>query len=458
MITESEIIARARSLLSGKPTFANDSSQFMEELSTVLAVGVHKAVQESNSDRNEFYTETAQLDSSLLAKASDEGRIPNRPLPQIVKCDITSEGYQKFDGDSAIISDIGTKYIFEGTVIVDGNTVQAILRQEEKNLYSYIPTAEEWQEFMVGGKKTSRFFVYSNGLLWEDYENIGDLESNGKGYITRYNILDQLYIRTGNNFLGKVPDSQIDIVSYDTEAKDIQVEAPLYAEGIEQSVEIKVVEILQSSQSQESAQSVAKSLPFWRLKLGGSGYDTDYIDDVMKEFPEALSVRAWGEKRESIIYDRDNINVIYISALREENQSSFGYEVIELLRGKKHILQVQFEWRDPILVPSSITITGQIERTKSIPDSATKIKTAIGKYYSLYAEKADRKNAIYKSFMNSIIQSTLVFENLLPNKPRNQEPEFEAVISGNQMPSSPRDIIYIPVENITTDITFISNV
>ncbi len=119
MTTESEIIARARVILAGKPTFVTDDSQFLEELSTVLGVGVHKAVYESHSDRNEFFTETAQLESSLLAKASDEGRIPNRPMPQIVVCELTSDGYQEFDGDSVFLSDIGTKYLIDGIVVVD---------------------------------------------------------------------------------------------------------------------------------------------------------------------------------------------------------------------------------------------------------------------------------------------------------------------------------------------------
>ncbi|MCK5016294.1 MAG: hypothetical protein KAS32_04405, partial [Candidatus Peribacteraceae bacterium] len=336
MSTESEIIERARTILTGKSTFAIDDNQFIEEIATVLGVGVNKAAYESHSNRKEFYSNTAQLDSSKLAKASDEGRIPNRPLPQIVKCEMTSNGYQEFDSDSVFLSDIGTKYLTDSIVVVDNNTVEAVLKQEEKKPLSYQATLEDWQEFIIGGGRTSRFFVYNGGNLWENFENIGDLESDAEGYITRYNTLDQLYIRTGNGFLGKIPNGQIDIVSYDTYSIDIQVDAPLYADGIEQAVEIKVIEVLQNSQPQESADSVSKSLPFWRLKAGGSGYDTDYIDDIRSEFPEALSVRAWGEKKESATYDRNNINIIFISALRQNNQETFGNEIIDFIKEKKN--------------------------------------------------------------------------------------------------------------------------
>lgn len=460
--TTEEIRARAAVLLSGKPSFVDDDAEFKQSLVADMAVAVDMATHEAQAARNEFFSDTSQLDSSKLAKASDEGRIPNRPLPQIIKCDIASEEYQEFNGDSVVTSDIGTKYLFDGIVIVDGNTVQATLRQEEKKTYSYIPTSEDWQDFIVGGKKTSRFFFYSNGILWEDFEDIGGLTAGGEGYITRYTILDQLYARTGNGFTGKIPDSQIDIVSYDTESQDIQIGAPLYAQGIEVDVEIKVIEIRQSSKPQESALSVDKGLPYHRLSRGGSGYDTDYQNDVMTEFPETLSVRAWGEKRESAAYDRDNINEIFISAWREENQGTFGYEIMEFLKEKKHILQVHFKWVDPLLTPSSITITGKIERTKDLSEdfavSKAKLKEDIGTHYKLYTERADRKNTIYKSFVNSVIDKTLVFENLLPNKPRNQEPEYELVITGPQFQSSPREIIYIPDENITINIMKVSNV
>lgn len=458
MSTENDIISRAREILSGKPEFVTDNSQFIEEISTIMGVGVHKAVHESNSDRNEFFSETAQLESSLLAKASDEGRIPNRPLPQIVKCDITSEGTHAFNNESVAISGIGTKYIFDGAVTVDGNTVQATLRQEEKKAYSYVPTTEEWQEFVAGGKKTSRFFVYVNAILWEDFENIGDLPSSGTGYITRYNILDQLYIRTGNDFLGLIPDSQVDIVSYDTDSQDIQIDAPLYAEGVEKAIEIKVIEIIQNSQLQESALSVSKSLPFHRLKSGGSGYDTDYQDDIAEEFPEVVSVRAWGEKRESSTYNRDNINIIFISALRENNQETFGVDVINFIRAKKHILQVEFKWIEPIMVLSSITITGKVERIKNISESIIKIKEEIVKYYGLYSAIGIRKEKIYKSPLNSIINGTLVFQNLLPNKPRDEEPEYETVITGSQFPSNPREIIHLTEDNVTVNIAAVKNV
>lgn len=457
MTTETDIIARTKELLSEKPSFMAESDQLMVEMSTVMGVGVNMVVTESHNDRNEFYTETAQLDSSKLAKASDEGRVPNRPLPQIVKCEITSDEYVEFNGDSVAISDIATKYIFDGVIVVDGDTVQATLRQEEKKSYFYTPTSQDWQEFIVGGKKTSRFFVYVGGKLWEDSEAIGDLEAGAEGYVTRYNTLDQLYIRMGNPFLGKIPDGQIEIVSYDTESQDIQVDAPLYVEGIEQTVEIKVIEILQSSQPQESADSTAKSLPMWRLKAGGSGYNSDYIDDIRNEFPESLSVRAWGEKKESAIYDRDNINIIFISALRQNSQETFGVEVIEFLKSKKHIMQVEFEWKEPISIASSITITGKTERTKTISTSKTALTTEIAKYYGLYADKAYRKNRIYKSFLNQIIDSTKVFENLLPNKSRDEDPEYEVDITGSQIPSGQREIIHIPNENITFAITKVDN-
>lgn len=457
MTTETEIIARAKEILSGKSTFVTDDSQFIDDISTMLGVGVNKAVHESHSDRNEFFSETAQLDSSLLAKASDEGRIPNRPIPQIVNCEITTASQQTFNGDSVFVSEIGTKYLYDGSIVVDNETVQIDLRQEEKNSYTYQPTAEEWQEFVVGGKKTSRFLAYVDSILWEDFEAIGDLGEESEGYVTRYNTLEQLYIRTGNGFLGKIPVGQIDIVSYDTEAQDIQVDAPLYAEGLNESVEIKVLSIVQTSQAQESAQSVAKSLPFWRLEAGGSGYGSDYIGSVSKEFPEALSVRAWGERRESAVYNRDNINVIFISALREENQETLGSEVLAFINAKKHLLQVEFEWKEPILIASSLTIIGKIEKTKSKSDSEESLKTAISKYFALYAEKEYRKEKIYKSFLGSIVRSTSVFENLLPYKPRNEEPAYEISITGSQIPSGKREIIYIPEGNITVNIAHVSN-
>ena len=457
MSTEQEIIDRSRELLAGKPSFADDNSQFMTELSTVLGVGVHKSAYESHSDRNEFYSETAQLDSSLLAKASDEGRIPNRPLPQVVTCSIKADGYQEFTEDSVFISDLGTKYLIDGTIIIDGETVYATFRQEDKKDYSYMPTAEEWQEFIVGSNETTRFFVYVNGNLWENFEDLGELESEANGYVTRYNIYDQLYVRTGNGFLGKIPDSQINIVSYDTKSLDIQVGASLYAENISQNVEIQVTAIIQNSQPQESARSVAKSLPFWRLQSGSNGYASDYINDIKGEFPEVLVINVWGEKKASQDYNRDNINIIFVSVLRENNQSTLGSEVIDFLASKKNVMQVDFEWREPILISSSIAITGEVERSKIISSSESAINTAITKYYGLYAAKEDRKNKIYRSNVDEIIKSTGVFDNLLPGKARNNEPDFEYTITGSQTPSNPREIIYIPLENIAISIAQVDN-
>lgn len=457
MTTEAEIISRAREILTGKEAFADDASLFLDELSTVLAVAVDMSIYESHSDRNEYFSETAQLESSLLAKASDAGRIPDKPVPQIVTCEISCDETVEFNEDTEFLSGINSQYLINGTISVDSGTITTDLTQEKKVLYSYTPTGAGLQEFVVGNSKTSRFYVYVNSKLWEDFEKIGELKEDGEGYITRYNILGELYIRFGNGFLGKIPDGQINVVSYETESQDIQVGSPLQALGISEDVEIKVISIVQYSQPQESAESLSKSLPFWNLKAGGSGYDTDYIDDIKQGFPEVLTVRVWGEKKESSRYHRDNINVIFVSALRAGNQEKLGYEIIELLKSAKNVLQIQFEWKEPTLISSSISITGTTERTKNITTSEAVLREAIGLYYSLYAGKDVRKNKIYKSNITSIIKATGVFDNLLPNKSRNDEPEYDFEISGSQIPSSGREIIYIPDENITIDISHVDN-
>ena len=457
MNTTDEILDRAIKLLNEKPTWANDSEEFKKDTASMLAVAVDMASYESHSDRNEFYSDTAQFDSSKYAKASDIGKVPGRPLPQIITCSVKVDGIQEFNENSIFLSDNGLKYLIDGTVVIDNETALVTFRQEEKKEYHYTPTSLDYQNFVVGSKKTRRFLFYVGNHLWDDLESMGELKGDTEGYVTLYNIYDQLYVRTGNNFAGKIPDGPIKVVSYDTESNSIQVGAPLYAVGETQPVEIKVTAILQSPQPQESADSVDQSLPFVRLQGGSNGYELDYVNDIRTGFPGALFVNCWGEKKNSQTYNRDDINVIFISALRKENQGTFGAEIVEYMEGLENVMQINFEWREPILIASSISIVGKTERSKVVSTSEAEINAAISKYYGLYAEKVFRKDNIYKQEIDDIVKATGVFNNQLPGKSRRDQPNFELTITGSKMASNKREIIYIPVENITLDIKHIDN-
>ncbi len=454
MSTQTEIINRARALLVDKSEFASDSSRFIDELSSMIGVGVDMAVFEAQTCRNESFTATAILESSLIAKASDEGRVPNRPVPQKIKCSITAKGGAEYVFEDEFESDIGTTYLIQEPVIVEDGTVYTEFLQVKKNIYTYQASGEDWQEVVVGSAKTAMFEVYVDGVPWENFLNVGKLGAEDKGYVTLFNILGQMYIRFGNGFLGEKPEGEIKIISYDTDSIDISVGAYIYPlDGSETDVVIQVTEILKSSMYQESALSAAKSLPIWRLSVGGTGMDVDYISSIKAQFPETIWAEAWGEKKKSQEYNRDEINIVFISALREENQAGFGVEVINHLETYKHVLQVEFFWKEPLLEGFSLTISGKVEKTFNIGDSEEALTGIMEKYHGLLS--TDRRDRVIDSEISDLIKSANVFKNLLPDKRRKDRPSYSYDITGITTPSSFREVVYL--QSINFNIEHIKN-
>ncbi len=448
--------------------FAKKTAAFCEDLLMSYYHKVDRALQE-------ILDPDPLNKASALARVSSSGYIPVLAIPFQASVTIKNKNDSivvAYSAGQKFVSEIDVIYtLIESVSVLPGETITTNVIQHVLTSYNHASDGSNFQEFPVGDHTVCQFDVRVSSDLWINNNKIIEIGPTTESFYTRFNKDGILSSMFGNDIRGKIPFSgstiSINVYSTDGESGNLLSGAELeeYNPVTPQNCEVKIGTVTTNGVNQESWQDMLKSIPFWEQNKGGLGWRNGYIKTIKDGFPNLRWLKFWN-KAEHEVYtspDVDHTNRLYVSAYSLIGQATLGANIINYLNEKHKPDVARFTWIEPSRQTGVITITGYVDKVINVENAETEILKALRKQYDVDyepdgEEKPQNKISVIESEISDILHEIVVdgyevFEDHIGDPSRVYRPRFDIVIGGVVEPSTLSQLITVPIENITINLS-----
>lgn len=467
-----EIKKKLAESLKRKPSWASESSEFINALSYPITEYIYTAVLKVENEIPENFISIARRRSSVIAKAQDQLYLPRPPYPSKGKVNIRNLSEQSITNLCGIAaeSNEGIKYLIESDIILNpGESTVLPCEQLEKLTYKFTANGSNYQQVTIpNANKISRYNVIVDNEKWEQANELVSINSEDKIFIAIHTPKDEYNLIFGDNLRWGKPKagSIIKVEAYITSSSEI---APLL-KGSELFItsdlplEIKVNQQFYAGVKEEQKEEIVPSYFAHLIQSSRNCYEQDFEKALKEKFPHLTFIKCWGENEEEKYTGPlfDNVNKLFFKAISkqiitDQEHLDFETEAVSFLKNKK-VFNLTPVYKKPRLKAFSVIISGKIERTKTIEQVKSDILKVFDIEYGLYSSKR-RENITDDTIKATLIRSD-AFNNKYEvagviTKTRNSEPSFSYNLTTPVFTSSSSDIIHIPPENITINLSYV---
>ncbi|MBE0507904.1 MAG: hypothetical protein IBX50_14530 [Marinospirillum sp.] len=457
-LSNDESVEEFQRILASKPEWAKlEDSQFIRNLAIFNSWQYRAAMWRLERDRQEAFLSTAVNRSSVLAGAEDKSYVPRMATPSKGKALLTSTHTTDVlvpSGSVWLMPD-QTPLTIPGTAVVPANgSILVDVEQYEVRLEARtVSDAVPFYEVLIDKEITRDICgvaVFVDGNRWTYHPRLMNTTSVMRAYDLFYTSLDQLGIRFGDGFFGRIPPAgsiiqlELQLTRGSIEIAQGQQMSRVVANGsdpILAKVSAITSTIIQGGQPQEDIESIRLNARYYPLYDEQLVWRDDYKFQVERIWPEAVWVRVWGEQEQERVYGFDvtHINKIYISAWAPDNPT-IGDEILDRL---EEPLNRTYVFVPPAMQPFTITLTAVIPRTIQISNAENQIASTLLANYG--RDSRNRKTEIKIKDFYSLIERTGVFAD---------GGHFVVDIAGLVPDNGLNDLIYLDLDLSALDISY----
>lgn len=446
-LSNDEAIERFKQILASKPEWEKlQGGQFIDHLAVFNSWQYRAAMWRLERDRQEAFLSTAVNRSSVLAGAEDKSYVPRMAVPASGLATIKNASNSDIAaaaGTTWLMPDQTPVTIIQTTIIpANGSASVKIEQYENYNNRQTITESKPFYEILIDKEltpKVCKVEVFIDGERWSHAPRLMNIAPNSRVYDLYYTSLDQLGIRFGDGFFGRIPTSgmmaqiKLSLTLGDVEiAAGQKMSRVILAREIPSLANLSAVTAttIKNGKPQEDIESIRLNAKYYPLYDEQLVWRDDYKYQVQRIWPETVWARVWGEQEQEEVYGIDimHINKIYISAWSPTNPS-IGTEIIEKL---EEPLNRRYVFVDPNMLPFTITLNAILPRTVQVTDSTAKITNALLLNYG--RDSKNRKDEVFIKDLYSIVEKTGVFVD---------GGSFEIEIAGLAVDNGLNDLIYL---------------
>lgn len=474
-MSEEKEIEKFRNILRSKPTWGALAGSEMEEILTTY-IGQRGAAYKLEAQRmaQEMFINLAFNRESIMARAEDEGYIPNMPQPfenEITVQNLGNAAVHVAD-KQAFISDEMVQMVVnhpDNLILEPGASETVKAQQLSKELINQTAVGNDFEEFILGGMDDDDIFTIHNfsvnftidGITetWENRQNFRNTDGTSEVYHTFYKMSDELAIRTGNDSTGRNPgpDAVMTATLWHTKGeraflvKGIELKPFIQNEqqildinGDIADLRITTGDVIAQGRPQESIESVRKHV-LSHIQTGPVvARNRDYEFMLKKAFPELVYLKVWGEKEmvEKNGYNLDYMNKSFFSFLIEDETQTTA-KTAEIIAYYDETIKPMNVIPEHVALTKNtfqVEIQGKIDRKFIVSDVQNTLTDLLMDAFGLYKNTSGR---IKTSDIYQQIIGTEFFADALSHLNRKFKPYFTVNLTGTVETGFLNDYIYL---------------
>lgn len=442
-----------KDILSTKPTWAPLlDSEFVELLTGYMANRSEAQMFEAERIHQERYMPLALDRESIMARAEDEGYIPNLPVPFQMYVAITN----KHEANAVyltyrqpLLSNDGIPLVLDESVslmpLETRNVPVSQLSCENKTFQS---KGEVYEEIIIGGKDDDdvftlvEFTVVVDGVEWSNRQRFRNALDSSEVYHKFYRVTDEMAIRFGNNDTGKglQTGQTVSVTIWNTKGErafivpdqEMNFSGTVYdVTGAEADLEVVSASLIRRGQAIEEAESVRRSVLSHIQQGSVTARNSDYEYMIARSFPELCFLKVWGEKEqtEETGYSIDNINKSFFTFLVKDEATTLEIKdkIVSLYDDLLKPMNVQPYYKTLEKVTFQILVEGRVDRVYDKSFVQGEVEKLLFKKYGIYKNQQGKLNV---SDIYEILSSSGYFRDAQPHLNRKNRPFYRITVSG----------------------------
>ena len=468
MILSEAVLTRFKTLLAEVESWKDlKDSQYVKMLATFINWAIEDAAFKVDRARQEAFIDTALNRSSILAHGESKEFMPRKPIPASGTATIVNQGESAFKIQRGTEFTAGsgiTLTLMEGVFVPVGGSVEATFEQRSKDTFDFtVDERKPFYEILLDREishKVVSFEVYvaedgENYVQWKYDRILTNSYSDTLVFDEFYHFTDQIGIRFGNGDFGRIPPlgAKIRVDATVCEGEVVLMEGQTIwptSDIIDENGQtalstITVSTTIQHGSSQEGTEEMRRDLHYAPVYNERIVWENDYKYFLRRRYPDIVFAIAWGEETSEKMwgYKLENINKIYICAYSPER--NIKEACLEALRDVPLMCR-NFEWYEPVHVPFSLTVTGEVLRDCLIIEVKQAIITALEEAYG--KSSRTRRDIVLLNEIYELITDTGFFV-------RTTGAWFEVEVHGSIEAAYAYQMLSIDIEATELNITYV---